>query len=204
MDAGFEVTLVSADPEPMTPAQLVDAVLATRPHAVLIGHAVTPIGSTRVDDIVRHADLRPLYRRAGVLRFLLALEGTDAALLGKVRKGGTRVKDQHAIQLLRENGMIGLCTFAVGVAEERARDYARILRQLLHYDPDQIMSVFATPCAGTHGWGAGWFDTSFAAFCSATCAARARPWPSFGAARSDCRNRRWPATSSRARPPDSP
>ena len=109
---------------------------------------VTIIGSTRADDIVRDADLLPLYKRAGVLRFLLGLEGTDEATLASVRKGGTRAKDREAIRLLRAHGMIGLVTFAVGLEEETDADYWRLLRHLLAYDPDQVMSVFATP----HRW----------------------------------------------------
>ncbi|MGB3281035.1 MAG: magnesium-protoporphyrin IX monomethyl ester anaerobic oxidative cyclase [Pseudorhodobacter sp.] len=106
------------------------------------------IGSTRADDIVRDADLLPLYKKAGCLRFLLGLEGTDEATLATVKKGGTRAKDAQAIQLLRAHGMIGLCTFAVGFEEETDHDYARLLRHLLRYDPDQVMSVYATP----HRW----------------------------------------------------
>ena len=106
------------------------------------------IGSTRADDIVRDAAILPLYRKAGVTRLLLGLEGTDAATLDTVRKGGTRGKDREAIRLLRANGMIGLCTFAIGFEEETDRDYWRLLRHLLAYDPDQVMSVFATP----HRW----------------------------------------------------
>ena len=109
---------------------------------------VTIIGSTRADDIVRDAAHLPLYRKAGVLRFLLGLEGTDEATLAAIRKGGTRSKDREAIQLLRAHGMIGLCTFAVGFAEETDGDYWRMLRTLLAYDPDQIMSIYATP----HRW----------------------------------------------------
>ncbi|WP_171176783.1 magnesium-protoporphyrin IX monomethyl ester anaerobic oxidative cyclase [Ruegeria sp. HKCCD8929] len=109
---------------------------------------VTLIGSTRADDIVRDADLLPLYKKAGVLRFLLGLESTDEATLRKIRKGGTTTKDQQAIRLLRNHGMIGLCTFAVGFADERDRDFLKILRQLIRYDPDQIMSIYATP----HRW----------------------------------------------------
>lgn len=115
---------------------------------------VTIIGSTRADDIVRDADILPLYKKAGVLRFLLGLEGTDEATLQAVRKGGSRSKDREAIRLLRENGMIGLCTFAVGFAEETDRDYWRLLRTLLAYDPDQVMSIYATP----HRW-TPFFDT---------------------------------------------
>ena len=106
------------------------------------------IGSTRADDIVRDRDILPLYRKAGVLRFLLGLEGTDEATLQTIRKGGSRPMDQKAILLLRQHGMIGLCTFAVGFAEETDRDYWRMLRQLLRYDPDQVMSIYATP----HRW----------------------------------------------------
>jgi anaerobic magnesium-protoporphyrin IX monomethyl ester cyclase len=118
---------------------------------------VTIIGSTRADDIVRDADILHLYKKAGCLRFLLGLEGTDEATLATVKKGGSRAKDRQAIQLLRQHGMIGLCTFAVGFEEERDRDYWRLLRHLLAYDPDQIMSVFATPHRWTpfHGQSAG-------------------------------------------------
>ena len=106
------------------------------------------IGSTRAGDIVRDADILHLYKKAGVLRFLLGLESTDTSTLDRIRKGSDTTTDAKAIRLLREPGMIGLCTFAVGFAEERDRDYLRILRQLLAYDPDQIMSIFATP----HRW----------------------------------------------------
>lgn len=106
------------------------------------------IGSTRADDIVRDADHLPLCKRAGCLRCLLGLEATDEATLQTVRKGGTRAKDQEAIRLLRQNGMIGLCTFAVGFEEETDADYWQLLRHLLAYDPDRVMSVCATP----HRW----------------------------------------------------
>lgn len=106
------------------------------------------IGSTRADDIVRDADILPLYKKAGCLRFLLGLEGTDEATLTTIKKGGSRAKDRQAIQLLRQHGMIGLCTFAVGFEEETDTDYWRLLRHLLAYDPDQVMSIFATP----HRW----------------------------------------------------
>lgn len=112
------------------------------------------IGTTRADDIVRDREILHLYRKAGVLRFLLGLEGTDEATLANVQKGGSRAKDREAIQLMREHCMIGLCTFAIGFAEETDRDYWRLLKHLLRYDPDQVMSIFATP----HRW-TPFFDT---------------------------------------------
>lgn len=106
------------------------------------------IGSTRADDIVRDADILPLYKRAGVLRFLMGMENTDEQTLREIRKGGSTVKDREAIRLLRENGIISLATFAMGFEAETDSDYLRSLRQLISYDPDQIMSIYATP----HRW----------------------------------------------------
>jgi anaerobic magnesium-protoporphyrin IX monomethyl ester cyclase len=109
---------------------------------------VTLIGSTRAGDIARDADILHLYKKAGVLRFLLGIEALNEETLTNIRKGSKPSTDQEAISLLRSHGMIGLCTFAVGFEEETDRDYFAMLRQLLRYDPDQIMSVFATP----HRW----------------------------------------------------
>jgi anaerobic magnesium-protoporphyrin IX monomethyl ester cyclase len=43
------------------------------------------VGSTRTDDIVRDADILPLYKKAGWARFLLGLESTDARTLELIR-----------------------------------------------------------------------------------------------------------------------
>ena len=106
------------------------------------------IGSTRADDIVRDRDILHLYKKAGVLRFLMGIENTDESTLKAIRKGGSTNKDREAIRLLREHDIISLCTWAVGFAEETDLDYWRSYRQLLAYDPDQMMSIYATP----HRW----------------------------------------------------
>ena len=68
--------------------------------------------------------------------------------LTAIRKGGSTTKDRQAIQLLRQHNIISLCTWAVGFEEETDLDYWRAYRQLLTYDPDQMMSLYATP----HRW----------------------------------------------------
>lgn len=109
---------------------------------------VTIVGSTRADDIVRDAEILHLYKKAGVIRFLLGTESTDEKTLKKVRKGATTAVDREAIRLLRQHGILSLVTFAIGFEEERDADMYRVLQQLLLYDPDQIQSIFATP----HRW----------------------------------------------------
>lgn len=106
------------------------------------------VGSTRADDIVRDADILQLYKRAGVARFLLGIESTDEKTLGKIRKDSQRETDREAICLLRRHGILSMAAFVAGFEEETDRDYWRLLRQILRYDPDQIQALYATP----HRW----------------------------------------------------
>lgn len=111
------------------------------------------VGSTRAGDIVRDADLLPLYKKAGVSRFLLGTESTDDATLEKIKKGSTISIDGEAIRLLREHDMLSLATWVVGFEEERLSDYWRGFKQLLALDPDQVQLLYVTP----HRW-TGFFD----------------------------------------------
>lgn len=106
------------------------------------------VGSTRASDIVRDADILHLYRKAGVVRFLLGIESYDEQTLGAIRKDATPRDDREAIRLLRQHGIISMATYVVGFEEESDRDYWRSLRQLLRYDPDQIQLLYVTP----HHW----------------------------------------------------
>jgi anaerobic magnesium-protoporphyrin IX monomethyl ester cyclase len=106
------------------------------------------VGSTRASDIVRDRDILHLYKRAGVIRFLLGIESYDEDTINKIQKGATTAEDQRAIQLLREHGIISMATYVVGFSEESDRDYWKSYRHLLRYDPDQVQLLYATP----HRW----------------------------------------------------
>ncbi|TDU28659.1 anaerobic magnesium-protoporphyrin IX monomethyl ester cyclase [Panacagrimonas perspica] len=106
------------------------------------------VGSTRAGDIVRDSDLLHLYKRAGVIRFLMGTEATDSQTLELIRKGSTTAIDREAIRLLRQHGILSMATWVVGFEEETATDYRRGMRQLLSYDPDQIQMLYVTP----HRW----------------------------------------------------
>jgi anaerobic magnesium-protoporphyrin IX monomethyl ester cyclase len=106
------------------------------------------VGSTRAGDIVRDADLMQLYKRAGVARLLMGIESTDEPTLRRICKGSSQATDREAIRVLRRHDIISMAAFVTGFAQENDRDYLRMLRQLLAYDPDQIQAVYATP----HAW----------------------------------------------------
>ena len=106
------------------------------------------VGSTRAGDIVRDADILHLYKKAGVIRFLLGIEAYSDELLVQIKKGGNISEDRQAIQLLRQHGILSMATYVVGFQEEGDADYWRSYRHLLSYDPDQVQLLYATP----HRW----------------------------------------------------
>jgi anaerobic magnesium-protoporphyrin IX monomethyl ester cyclase len=106
------------------------------------------VGSVRADDIVRDADLLPLYKKAGFERFLLGIENYTPRTLKVIRKGGSMETDRRAIALLRQNGILSMATYAVGFEEETITDYLQGLKRFLSYDPDQIQMMYAVP----HRW----------------------------------------------------
>ena len=106
------------------------------------------VGSTRAGDILRDADILPLYKRAGFARLLLGIESTDEGTLRAIRKGSTRAIDREAIRLLRQHDIISMAAWVADFKQATDRDYWRALRQILAYDPDQIQALYATP----HRW----------------------------------------------------
>jgi anaerobic magnesium-protoporphyrin IX monomethyl ester cyclase len=109
---------------------------------------LTLVGSTRAGDIVRDADILHLYKKAGVIRFLLGIESYNESTLNAIKKGTTTSEDQEAIRLLRQHGIVSMATYVVGFEEETDADYWRSLKHLLRYDPDQIQMLYVTP----HRW----------------------------------------------------
>ena len=143
-DHGVEVVnFADENPTASRPAwqAFLEALIAEKVPLILVG-------STRADDIVRDADILPLYKQAGVARFLLGMESTDEATLKKIRKDSHRETDREAIRLLRQHGILSMAAFVVGFEEETDRDYWRTLRRIVSYDPDQIQALYATP----HRW----------------------------------------------------
>lgn len=106
------------------------------------------VGSTRADDIIRDADILHLYKKAGVVRFLLDIEKNNADTLRKIHKDESITKNRQAIELLRQHDIISMASYLVGFEEENDNDYKSGLKQLLFYDPDQIQTIYFTP----HRW----------------------------------------------------
>lgn len=102
----------------------------------------------RATDIVRDADLLPLYRQAGILYVLMGIESTSDDVLKQVRKGSTTRHDHQACQLLKQEGIFSIIGHIVGFGGETSAGFRTTLRQLRLYDGDLLNAMYVTP----HPW----------------------------------------------------
>lgn len=106
------------------------------------------ITTIRASDIVRDADILPLYKKAGFARILLGIETTNLNTQAHIRKNATPETDKKAIQLLRENDILSQAAYVVGFDIETDKDFFHGMCDLVKYDPDQINAMYVTP----HHW----------------------------------------------------
>jgi anaerobic magnesium-protoporphyrin IX monomethyl ester cyclase len=102
----------------------------------------------RATEIVRDAELLPLYRRAGLLYVLMGVDSTDEEVLRAVDKRSTPRHDLLACRLLQEHGIYSILGHVVGFQEESWGTLARALRRLDRYGGDYLNAMYATP----HDW----------------------------------------------------
>jgi anaerobic magnesium-protoporphyrin IX monomethyl ester cyclase len=102
----------------------------------------------RAMDIVRDADLIPLYRRAGILYVLMGIDSTSEEVLRAVRKGSTTPRDINACQLLKDNGIFSVIGHIVGLDDETPATLRAARRRLRFYNGDWLNAMYMTP----HDW----------------------------------------------------
>jgi anaerobic magnesium-protoporphyrin IX monomethyl ester cyclase len=134
-----------ADENPTTSKEVWRDVLAE------IGRRKLGVGmcaSIRAQDIVRDADILPLYKRAGFTYVLLGIETVTDETLARVRKGASVDDGYRAVRLLRENGIMSIVDYIFGLDEETPRTVWRGLVGLHRYDGDFVNALYVTP----HSW----------------------------------------------------
>jgi anaerobic magnesium-protoporphyrin IX monomethyl ester cyclase len=104
--------------------------------------------SIRAQDIVRDADLLPLYRAAGFVYVLMGIETVTDETLARVRKGGSVDDGYQAVRLLRQHGILSIVDYIFGLEEETPRTLWRGLLGLHRYDGDFVNALYVTP----HSW----------------------------------------------------
>ena len=99
-------------------------------------------------DVVRDADLLPLYKAAGVDNVVMGVESLDDATVTLVRKNNPLAVSRRAAALLRGQGIVSLVNIIYGLEEDSPATLRRTFRRLLGLDADVLNAVYITP----HFW----------------------------------------------------
>jgi len=99
-------------------------------------------------DVVRDADLLPLYKRAGVDNVVLGIETLDDPTVKKIGKNNPRSVSREACRLLRRNEIVSFVNVIYGLEDETPATLLRTFLGLLDIDPDVVNACYLTP----HSW----------------------------------------------------
>jgi anaerobic magnesium-protoporphyrin IX monomethyl ester cyclase len=99
-------------------------------------------------DVVRDADLIPLYKRAGVDYIVMGVETMKDDLITSIRKNNPFEISKEAVRLLRENNIISLTNLIYGLEQESWGTIREKFKGLLELDSDILNAMYLTP----HFW----------------------------------------------------
>ncbi len=99
-------------------------------------------------DVVRDADLLPLYKAAGIDYIVMGIESLEDSVIANVRKNNPYAISKKAVQLLRENNIISLVNLIYGLEQESYRTVFKKFRKLIEFDADILNACYITP----HFW----------------------------------------------------
>jgi anaerobic magnesium-protoporphyrin IX monomethyl ester cyclase len=99
-------------------------------------------------DVVRDADLIPLYKRAGVDYIVMGIETLKDNVVTNIRKNNPFQISKEAVRLLRENNIVSLTNIIYGLEEESWKTILEKFKGLLELDSDILNAMYLTP----HFW----------------------------------------------------
>ncbi|HEX9052845.1 MAG TPA: radical SAM protein [Anaeromyxobacter sp.] len=100
---------------------------------------------TRVEDVVRDADLLPKYRDAGVIHLYLGAEGSSNEMLVSLNKGTTVDLNKRAVDLAREHDIMTEASFMIGGVTETWQSIEKTIAEALRVNPDIAVFPVLTP-----------------------------------------------------------
>jgi anaerobic magnesium-protoporphyrin IX monomethyl ester cyclase len=100
---------------------------------------------TRVEDIIRDADILHKYREAGIIHVYLGAESADKDVLGSLNKGTSFEQNKQALDLLREAGIITEASFMIGFPTETWETIQNTIDSAIYLNPDIAVFPVVTP-----------------------------------------------------------
>jgi len=99
-------------------------------------------------DVVRDADLLPLYKQAGVDYIVMGVESLKDNVVSEIRKNNPFAVSKEAVRLLRENNIISLTNIIYGLEDESWKTLFEKFKGMLELDSDILNAMYLTP----HFW----------------------------------------------------
>jgi anaerobic magnesium-protoporphyrin IX monomethyl ester cyclase len=100
---------------------------------------------TRVDDILRDADIMDKYRRGGVEHIYVGVEAGNQATLDLFKKDTLVEQSKRAIDLINGADIISETSFVLGMPEDTPESIAETVELAKHYNPDMGFFLAIAP-----------------------------------------------------------
>ena len=100
---------------------------------------------TRVEDIIRDADILPKYREAGIIHVYLGAETSSDEMLNSLNKGTTVDQNKQAIDLLKANDIMIEASFMIGFPNETWDSIKQTTSEAIRLNPDIAVFPVITP-----------------------------------------------------------
>ncbi|MBL8062141.1 MAG: radical SAM protein [Anaerolineales bacterium] len=99
-------------------------------------------------DVVRDAELLPLYKQAGVDYIVMGVESLKDTVITDIRKNNPFSTSKEAVRLLRKNNIISLTNIIYGLEDESWKTLFEKFKGMLELDSDILNAMYLTP----HFW----------------------------------------------------
>jgi len=100
---------------------------------------------TRVEDVIRDADILHKYRDAGVIHVYVGAESSSDEMLASLNKGTDVDQNKQALDLLREVDIMTEASFMVGFPNETWESIERTAVEAIRLNPDIAVFPVITP-----------------------------------------------------------
>lgn len=100
---------------------------------------------TRVDDIIRDADIMWKYRRAGVEHIYVGVEAGSQETLDLFKKDTRAEQSKQAIDLINKADIVSETSFVLGMPDDTPESIARTIELAIHYNPDMAFFLAIAP-----------------------------------------------------------
>ncbi|HEY5975141.1 MAG TPA: radical SAM protein, partial [Geobacteraceae bacterium] len=100
---------------------------------------------TRVEDIIRDADILHKYRKAGIIHVYLGAESGDEDVLNSLNKGTDFEQNKQALDLLRDADIMTEASFMIGFPTETWESVQKTIESAIYLNPDIAVFPVITP-----------------------------------------------------------